>query len=169
MSIEFFRSETNIPGLNDMDVFLTATQGEIDSLNRVSVIALHELWARIRARTDLPTLPAEWMEGNGTGYYDDIMEKGSLIPLGVFFKGTDRYGRMVVVCRPMSGAGEVHCWFDRYKPAPTNPVVVCQQRRGGGADVDCNGDATEMYVALSKALVGSKFSNERHFAELAAA
>lgn len=158
----------NQAAIATMSELLTDTQNDIDNLNRMSIVALHALWARIRARNDLPVLPAEWLEGNGTGYYDEVMEKGSLIPLGVFFKGHDVHGRMVVVCRPMAGASEVHCWFDRYKPAATNPVVVCQQRRGGGADVCCNGDATEMYVALSKALVGSRYSNERHFAELAA-
>lgn len=125
--------------------------------------AMQQLWAMIRARADLPVIPAAWLEdgANGTGYFDDICEM-TQIPLGVFYKGTDRHGRMVVVCRPMSGAGEVICFFDRYRPVAGELGVICQQRRGGGADVDCNGnDSIRMFADLAEALADSEFSNHR--------
>lgn len=138
-------------------------KNDLQHLAAMNRAALQQLWAMIRARTDLPVIPAAWLEdgANGTGYFDDVCELGSQVPLGVFFKGHDSHGRMVVICRPMSGAGDVLCFFDRYRP--TQDVgVICQQRRGGGADVDCNGnDSIRMFADLAEALADSEFSNHR--------
>lgn len=139
-------------------------KSDLSALAQMNRAALQQLWAMIRARSDLPVIPAAWLEdgANGTGYFDDICEMGTQIPLGVFYKGADRHGRMVVVCRPMSGASEVICFFDRYRPVAGELGVICQQRRGGGASVDCNGyESVRMYADLAEALAGSEFSNHR--------
>lgn len=139
-------------------------KSDLSTVAQMNRAALQRLWAMIRARTDLPVIPAAWLEAgaNGTGYFDEVCELGSLVPLGVFYKGQDRHGRMVVVCRPMSGASEVICFFDRYRPVAGELGVICQQRRGGGANVDCNGnDSVRMFADLAEALADSEFSNHR--------
>lgn len=138
-------------------------QGNLNALKANCQIALKDLWEQIRARKDLPVIPAEWLESgaNGTGYFDDVCELGSAVPFGVFFKGQDRYGRMVVVCRPVNGPGEVLVFFDRYREG-AGASVICQQQRGGGAWVDCNGHSPRMYLALAEALSDSTWHNEKY-------
>lgn len=152
--------------------FLADTANGLAVMQNMGRMALQQMWAAIRARTDLPVIPAEWLVAgaNGTGYFDHIMEMGVKIPLGVFFKGTDRNGRMVVICRPLSSCEPI-CFFDRYGWNPTyiGPMVICQQRRGGGASVDCNGDSPRMVVDLLEALSQSGWYNAAYLSEQTAA
>lgn len=148
--------------------FLADAANDLRELAGMSRIALQQLWASIRARTDLPVIPADWLTAgaNGTGYFDNILEMGVKIPLGVFFKGTDHSGRMVVICRPVSSCEPI-CFFDRYSGA--DQQVICQQRRGGGALVDCNGDAPRMVIDLLEALSQSGWYNTTYLSEQTAA
>lgn len=149
--------------------FLADAANDLRAMQGMSRIALQQLWASIRARTDLPVIPADWLTAgaNGTGYFDNILEMGVKIPLGVFFKGTDHSGRMVVICRPLSSCEPI-CFFDRYRN-PEGPQVICQQRRGGGALVDCNGDAPWMVADLMSALAVSGNHNAAYLSEQSAA
>jgi len=131
--------------------------------------SLHDLWEQIRERKDLPVMPAAWLEAgaNGTGYFDHLCEMGSTIPMGVLFKGNDRHGRMVVVCRSVNN-GEVMVMFDRYSPGASK--VICHQIRGGGANVDCNGHQSVcMLVMLAENVAACKWHNEKYEYERAVA
>jgi len=83
---------------------------------------LRQLWEQLR-EVPMGVIPDEVLKegANGTGYYDGLLTIKT--EMGVLYKGTDEWGRMVVVWR--DGGCRQQCVFDRY--GERNGMLISQR------------------------------------------
>ncbi len=108
--------------MNNFNELQSAVKTDLNVAQTRAYEELRTLWEQLR-ETPMGVIPAEVLKdgANGTGYYDGLLTIKT--EMGVLYKGTDEWGRMVIVWR--DGGCRQQVVFDRY--GERNGMLISQR------------------------------------------